>query len=131
MSTAPIGASPIGVLIVEDDPLIAEGLAMVLEGLDIKVCGIAASAAAALAALTTIRPPDVALVDISLRGGMDGIDLAVALRRSGIPSILLSGQWSADLGVRAEAAQPLGRLMKPYGPQELMGLLDRHFQMST
>lgn len=124
-------AAPIGVLIVEDDPLIAEGLAMVLEGLDVEIRGIAASGAAALAALPTIRPPDVALVDISLRGGMDGVDLAVALRRLGIPSILLSGQWSAELGVRAEAAQPLGRLVKPYGPQELMGLLDRHFQTSS
>lgn len=112
------------VLIVEDDPILALDLAELLEEWNYRVCGVARSADAALE-LAALHRPDLALVDVGLSGRMDGIDLAVRLRRDfALPSIIVTGSLSAELADRARPARPAGFLSKPYMPWELEHALD-------
>ena len=73
------------VLIVDDHPAVCEGLAVRISTQpDMEVCGQAADAAEALASIAANRP-DVAVVDIQLKGG-DGLDL-IARIKAHCPSI--------------------------------------------
>lgn len=63
------------VLIVEDEPLIAENLAMYLNNNDYEVAGIAYDYEEGLLKLNVAKP-DIVLLDINLDGNQDGIDLA-------------------------------------------------------
>lgn len=111
------------VLIVEDDPILSMDLAEILAEWDYKVCGVAGNAALALE-LAARHKPNLALVDVGLRGEVDGIDLAVRLRREhSLPSIIVSGALSSELAERAQAARPAGFLAKPYMPWELEKVL--------
>jgi two-component system, response regulator PdtaR len=111
------------VLIVEDDPILSMDLAEILKEWNYAVCGVAGTAAKALE-LAARHKPRLALVDVGLRGEMDGIDLAVRLRREfSLPSIIITGALSSALTERAEAARPAGFLAKPYMPWELEKVL--------
>jgi CheY-like chemotaxis protein len=111
------------VLIVEDDPILSMDLTELLAEWNYAVCGVAANAAAALE-LAARHRPHLALVDVGLRGEMDGIELAVRLRHElALPSIIVTGALSSDLAERARAARPAGFLEKPYMPWELEKIL--------
>lgn len=117
-----VRAKPL-VLIVEDDPILTLDLIELLEEWNYVVCGTAASAAAAMQ-LAARHRPDLALIDVGLRGEMDGVDLAVRLRRDfALPSIIISGAISSELEERALPARPAGFLSKPYMPSELEKIL--------
>lgn len=98
------GASGSGkprLLIVEDESLISRYLADLLGQLGYGVSACVASGHAALEAAARDRP-DLAIVDIGLAGGMDGISTACLLRqRFDTPSIFLSGASDAALLARA------------------------------
>lgn len=67
------------IFIVDDHPLVREWLASLLRlQPDLEVCGEAGDPAAALASMTA-RPPDVAIVDLSLTRG-SGLELIKSLR---------------------------------------------------
>jgi DNA-binding NarL/FixJ family response regulator len=67
------------VLIVDDHPVVREGLALHLAtSPDLEVCGEAEDVAGALALVASTRP-DVAIIDISLKGG-NGLELIRRLR---------------------------------------------------
>lgn len=111
------------VLIVEDDAILALDLAETLEEWNYGVCGIAASASAALELAARHRPL-LALVDIGLRGKIDGIDLAVQLRRDfAVSSVIITGALSSEIEERALPARPAAFLCKPYMPWELENIL--------
>ena len=121
------GASPsfrLRILIVEDETVVAMLLEDMLEDLGHVVVGTAASHAAAIAAAVTSRP-DLALMDINLGPGGDGIEVAVELRRRfNVPSVFVSAYLSLpDMKERAQAAQPLGFVPKPYTEREIEAAL--------
>lgn len=90
-----------------------------------RVAGIVASGPEALAVAAEDRP-DLALVDIRLTGPIDGIELACLLRdKYALPSIFLTGLVNADTTKRAEAAQPLGFLPKPFLPSQVFKAIER------
>jgi len=107
-------ATPLRVLVVEDEALVSLFLTEVLHDLGYQVAGCAVSLRGALQ-LAASTPADIALVDIGLAGEGDGIDVAAELRnRHGLPALLMSGASQAALECRVAAARPLGYLMKPY-----------------
>lgn len=102
-----------GVLVVEDEMLVAVYLEDALDAIGYDCCGVVDNASQALEVAGRGRA-SVALVDIGLRGETDGIELARQLReRFGLPVILLTGATSAETASRAEAARPAGLLLKP------------------
>ena len=105
------------ILIVEDEALIAMMLADSLEDGGHEVMGPAATMTEALA-LCEGTLPDLALLDINLRDGSSGVDVARALfERWGVLSIFASGQMMEARQARDVA---LGYIRKPYEVQTVL-----------
>lgn len=101
------------VLIVEDEALVGRELKASLQEAGCQVCALVASGEEALAELRQNKA-DVVIMDIVLRGKMDGIETAQAIRqRWAIPVVFLTAY--ADEGLRdlALMARPAALLYKP------------------
>ena len=112
-------------LIVEDQILLAMGLRDELEDSGYRVLELAVSHQEALDVAREVKP-DLALVNIELADGDDGVALARDLKALGIPVLFISGQPD-----RARLAKAVGiaSLAKPYSPAEMVeavGYLFRH-----
>ncbi len=106
------------ILIVEDEALIAWMLADSLEDAGHEVVGPAATMAEALALCEGAPPPELALLDINLRDGSNGVDVARALlSRWGVLSIFASGQMMEARRARDVA---LGYIRKSYEAQTVL-----------
>lgn len=117
------GPSPPGplVLVVEDEVLIAMDLERLLGRHGFRVLGPAATVAGALRLLDG-APPDVALLDVNLRGEMV-TPVAEALRARGIPFVLASACDAAQLTVEVLAGAP--NVGKPVNMRRLLAALAR------
>ena len=99
------------VLIVEDEPIIAMHLAMLVAELGHEVCATAASAAGAIA-LATLHNPHVVLMDVRLADGSSGIDAARELHaQQALRCIFLS----------ANLDEPTRTALLPYEPIDFVG----------
>jgi CheY-like chemotaxis protein len=98
------------ILIVEDEPIIAISLAVVLESAGHTIIGPVRTRLEAVE-LCRKQRPTIALLDINLEGRFDGIELARSLQQQGIPSVFLSAQHAQALANRDAA---LGFIAKPY-----------------
>lgn len=118
------GAQPARILIVEDDYFIALDSEATLLRAGHEVLGIAATGEQAVALALNARP-DLIIMDIRLRGDMDGVDAATEIyRRTGIASIFATAYSNPELKERAAPADPLGWVSKPFTPRELMGAVN-------
>ncbi len=106
------------VLVVDDDPSLAEMLTIVLRGEGFEP-HVVSSGDKALAAFRQHRP-DVVLLDLMLPG-MDGIDVCKALRaESGVPIVMLTAKTDTiDVVVGLESGAD-DYVMKPFKPKELV-----------
>ena len=100
-------------MIVDDHPLFREGMQQMIDrDAALKVCGEAATPAAAMKAVAELEP-DLVLVDISLEGG-DGIDLIKSLKEKyeNLPILVISMHNESLYAERALRAGALGYVMK-------------------
>jgi two-component system, response regulator PdtaR len=101
------------VLVVEDEFLIAQMLASMVEDMGLAVCGSAATAEEAIALAVEHRPGFV-LMDVRLRGGTDGVEAAIAIhRRVGSRVIFITGSREPQTVARIKADHPFAILYKP------------------
>jgi len=111
----------IRILIVDDHPVVREGLMAVLEGIpDIRVVGTAQSAEEALAAIKTVRP-DIVLLDLELPG-MSGIDAIPRLIAGGdhVRVIVLTAYDTEERVLGAIRAGAGGYLLKGAAAAEIV-----------
>jgi DNA-binding LytR/AlgR family response regulator len=114
----------IKILIVEDELIIAEDLKDILEGLGYEVCGIAISAREALIFLEE-KAPDLALLDIQIKGGRDGIALAEEINEQfHIPFIMLTSHADSKTLTRVKEVHPYGYLVKPFQEKEIRATIE-------
>lgn len=107
------------VLVVEDEYIVGKNIQMGLQGLDYHVPHIATSGETAIELIEN-EHPDVVLMDIVLRGGMDGIETARAIRsRADIPVIFLTAYTDEAILERAKMSEPYGYIVKPFEQREL------------
>ncbi len=112
-------ASPLKILIVEDDLLISESLKDILKMLGHTVVGAAESADEAIA-ICNEEIPELALLDIQISGDLDGVELAELLRdQFDIPFIFTTAYANNETIARAKDKGPFGYLVKPYGVKEV------------
>ncbi len=107
------------ILIVEDERITAEDLRDILTELGYTVTASVSSGADALARAEEMAP-DLALMDIRIKGEMDGTETARELRqRFNIPVIYLTAHADTATVSRAKDAEPLGYITKPFQEAEL------------
>lgn len=107
------------ILVVEDERIIAEDLRRTLQHLGYEVTGIASSGKEALE-IAAANIPDLAIMDIVLRGKMDGITVAERLKdRLDIPSIYLTAYADETLLKRTKISAPYSYILKPFDQREL------------
>src|SRR5580692_7060685 len=123
------------VLIVDDHPIVREGLRSVMDGEDdLTVCGEAETAREARIAIKELNP-DVMITEFSLRQG-DGIDLVREVRahHPRLPILVLSSHDEAIYAERMLAAGANGYIMKQAASEQFLGslrhVLDGHIYVS-
>lgn len=113
------------ILVVEDDPDIAEVLGIRLRTAGYEV-HFASEGSGASEIMRTFRP-DLAVLDVSLPGGEDGISVAHRLRElssDGTPSVLfLTASLRPDLHQRALAVPGARLVQKPFDSKELLSTI--------
>lgn len=111
--------TPINVMIVEDEKVVALHLRQQLAALGYKVSSIASSAQETMTKIALHRP-DVVLMDIKIQGDKDGIETAQAIRENlDVPIIYLTAYSEQSVLDRAAATKPYGYLLKPFSEREL------------
>lgn len=112
------------ILIVEDEPLIAEDIAGCLEDHGFDVAGMASSGELALELLQTVQP-DAILLDINLGAGMDGIEVgSIVSEKYRLPFVFLTSHADKGTLERAKHTHPAGYLLKPFDGSALMAALE-------
>jgi DNA-binding NarL/FixJ family response regulator len=109
------------VLVVDDHPLMRQGLALLInQQQDMRVCGEAEEAQAALQAVAQLRP-DIMILDISLNGP-DGIEILKKIRTTDpdLPVLVLSMHDEAIYAERALCARANGYIMKQEATEKVL-----------
>lgn len=112
------------VLIVDDHPIVRTGLAALIDAEpDMAVCGQAEEYEGALAAMVALHP-DVALIDLSLRGA-SGLELVKEAGRHGIPTIVVSMHEAPTWAQRSLAAGARGYVQKSEAGRTVVNAIRR------
>ena len=109
------------VFIVDDHPLLRQGLALLINReQDLAVCGEAEEAQTAIKEITQ-KKPDILIVDISLNGP-DGLDLLKNIRMlyPGLPVLILSMHDESIYAERALRARANGYIMKQEATEKVL-----------
>lgn len=107
------------ILIVEDESIVAEDVQDILKSSGYVVLGVATSGEEAVqkAALTH---PDLVLMDVVLRGKLDGVVAAEQIRsRFNIPVVYLTAYSDDKTLERSKITEPYGYILKPFEEREL------------
>ncbi len=109
---------PHKILLVEDEGLLAASLVEDLEELGYSATPVNSGENALLAVKED--PPDLVLMDIKLKGEMDGIQTSAQIKSSyGIPVIYLTAHADTSIRERARFTEPYGYLIKPVRKTDL------------
>ena len=114
------------VLVVDDHPIVRQGLALMIDQEpDLAVCAEAEEGASALAAIAADRP-DIVLLDISLPGP-DGMELLKTIRSTdpALPVLVLSMHDESTYAERALRAGANGYIMKQEATENVLVALRR------
>ena len=111
--------SKANILIVEDESIIALDIRNSLESNGYQVAGQADRGEDAISQAGRLRP-DLILMDISLKGNMNGIEAAEQIRaKFDIPVIFISAYTDASIIELARNAEPYGYILKPFEERAL------------
>jgi PAS domain S-box-containing protein len=112
------------ILIVEDEKIVAKDIHNCLRRFGYEVTAIASTGEEAIQKAVETKP-DLALLDIRLRGETDGIVVAERIRdRLRIPVVYLTAYADEEMLRRAKPTEPFGYLVKPFGERELHSTIE-------
>ncbi|WP_336517105.1 LytR/AlgR family response regulator transcription factor [Pollutibacter soli] len=116
--------SPVKILIVEDEMIIAAKISMQLTGLGYEVTGILPRGEEALVHIAENKP-DIVLLDIQLKGKMDGIETASQIRQKyNIAVIYLTANADDATFNRAKSTRPAAFITKPFKQLDLQRAIE-------
>jgi two-component system, cell cycle sensor histidine kinase and response regulator CckA len=115
------------ILVVEDEAVVAMDIQERLAKMGYEIAGHAANGAEALA-MVDRRLPDLVLMDIRLKGAMDGIAVAEEMRRRYQLSVIFLTAFSEEETLdRAKRVEPTGYILKPFSDSELKTAIEMAF----
>lgn len=122
--SAPAGTGKSRILIVDDHPLVRQGIALLVDQqADLQVCGEAGNADEAVEAIRRCRP-DLVIVDISLEG-ISGIELVKTIKAGNahLPMLVMSMHDETLYAERALRAGAMGYIMKQETPAKILAAI--------
>lgn len=115
------------ILVAEDEFVVAFDLSVALERMGYEVCGVVSSGEDAID-YAERRLPDCVLMDVGLKGSIDGIEAArQILTRHGIRTAFLSGSPADEVLKRGAEIRPVGCFVKPFEYDQLEAALGYFF----
>jgi len=116
--------SKIHVLVVEDDPFIAEDIREALTNVGYYVAGVAHNKVDAMDMLENISP-DFALLDINLGDNLDGILIGEAINsKYQIPFLYLTSYSNREILNKVKHTLPMGYIVKPFDESDLFSAIE-------
>jgi diguanylate cyclase (GGDEF)-like protein/PAS domain S-box-containing protein len=107
------------IMVVEDESIVAEDIKSNLQSMGYEVSSIISSGKEAIKKAKELRP-DLVLMDIMLKGKMDGIDAASHIWFNlDIPVIYIMSYSDDETLKRAKITEPFGYIIKPFDDREL------------
>jgi CheY-like chemotaxis protein len=107
------------IMIVEDEWITADDIRMSLQSLGYTVSSVVSSGEEAIQKAEKDKP-DLVLMDIMLKGKMDGIEAASQIRSCyNIPIIYLTAYADEKILERARITEPFGYIVKPFVNEDL------------
>lgn len=112
------------ILIAEDEAIIAEEMRRRLEKLDYGISGVVFSGKEAIDNAREMHP-DLVLMDIRLKGDMDGIEAALIIwDRWHIPVVYITAYMDEKLSDRAKINGRLTYIIKPFRQEKLVSAIE-------
>lgn len=112
------------ILVVEDEGIIAMDIAASLQALGYQTPPTISNGKEAIAVAEQIHP-DLILIDILLKGDIDGIEAAVVIKEKlNIPIVYLTANTDEKTFQRAKVSGPFGYLLKPFEERELHSTIE-------
>lgn len=112
------------ILVVEDEPLIADDIEALLSDIGYKVTSVADNANDAIASIKKEKP-DLALLDIKIEGSIDGVMLADIIQKEfGLPVIFLTSNADPFTIDKVKKLQPSGFIVKPFDERDLRSAIE-------
>jgi len=112
------------ILVVEDERVVAKDIEKRLKNLGYVVIANVTSGAEAIRNVAEMQP-DLVLMDIRLKGEMDGIEAAEHIRNNfDIPVIYLTAFADEDTLQRAKVTEPFGYILKPFDERDLHAAIE-------
>jgi DNA-binding LytR/AlgR family response regulator len=114
----------IKILVVEDEMIIGAKISMQLTGMGYEVTGILPRGEDAILHVEENKP-DIVLLDINLKGKLNGIETALQIQKLGdIPIIYLTANSDEATFNRAKASRPYAFISKPYKQLDLQRAIE-------
>jgi DNA-binding LytR/AlgR family response regulator len=115
------------IMVVEDEPIIAQEISMVVEDLGYQVCAMVMHSSE-VARVYAQCNPDLLLMDINLGHGPDGISLAEGLMKTKkTPFIFVTSYADKTTLDRAKTVNPDGYVVKPFDERDLQAAIEIAF----
>ncbi|WMW26366.1 response regulator [Methanolobus sediminis] len=112
-------AKDVKILVVEDESIIALNIKKKLKSFGYTVPAMATTGEEAIK-MAEITFPDLILMDVRLKGDMDGIQTAEEIRKKfDIPIIFLTAYSDDKVLERAKKTEPYGYIVKPFKANDL------------
>lgn len=112
------------ILIVEDEAIVAAEIQYILEDLGYKVVGKTRNGDKALDLLASTSP-DLALLDITIKGSLSGIDLAKIIKKKyNFPYVFLTAHSDLQTLNEVKETLPYGYIVKPFTNNDLRSTIE-------
>ncbi|MBU2506954.1 MAG: PAS domain S-box protein [Bacteroidetes bacterium] len=112
------------ILVVEDEVIVAENLALAISDLGYEVVGRPVSAEEAVKKALELEP-DLILMDVVLKGNKNGIDASQEIKKKmDIPIIFLTAYSDISFIDKAKSIEPYAYIVKPFQPRQLLASIE-------